>query len=90
MFLPSFDPAKADGFIQPTKGMSIAADTEVSTIPTQQDALPVVVEVSSAQKRYAVLVSRRNGLCEGYRVERQDVYFFSELKTTMRPRMCSG
>ncbi|KAL8686791.1 MAG: hypothetical protein Q9218_006862 [Villophora microphyllina] len=81
MLLPGFDPTTMPGCRAPKLRTCVADGNDGTIIPTQKNALRVVVLVDGgAINNYGALVNSHKGLCEGLRVNGSDVYFFPEFR----------
>ena len=80
MCLPKVDPKAINGFVLLSKRTSITTGNNTTVIPTHPGALRVVVDLRSAQNKFSALVNQDNGLCEGFRVNLKDCYFFDEFR----------
>ena len=80
MVLLTTDPARIIGFCVPDKGTSIEHATEATVLPTESQALRAVVAVDSKHNQYFALVNQKDGLCEGFKVDLKQVYFFPEFR----------
>jgi len=80
MALPATDISKTQGLVLPPKRSSIDMATDVTVIPTDPQALRVVVGIKTTQNKFCALVNPERGVCEGLRVKLSDVFFFTEFR----------